>query len=82
MRTLRIMLFSDLQTLEDEGIMFFQNVGNHHAVMWHHIPEGTSPQPHCCENLKNGTGHVLAILMSHHHVLHISRNTERKFYKM
>jgi hypothetical protein len=38
-----------------------------------------SPPSHQCENLSTSTGHVLAILMGHPEVLHITGNMQRKF---
>jgi hypothetical protein len=67
-----------LRPLED-GNTFLQNVRNHYAMMQYHIPGIMTSQPHHCENLSTSTGHVLAILMGHPDVLHITKNMHRKF---
>ena len=67
-----------LRPLED-GNMFLQNVRNHYAMMQYNIPGVMTPQPHHCKNLGTSTGHVLAILMGHPDVLHVTKNMQRKF---
>lgn len=62
-----------LRLLEDSN-MFLQNVGNHYAMMSCRIPKKMNPQSHHCGNLGTSTGHVLAILMGHPDVLHITRS--------
>jgi hypothetical protein len=63
----------------EDGNMFLQNDRNHHAMMRYSILGVMSPQSHHFENPSTSTGHVLAILMGHPDVLHITGNTQRKF---
>jgi hypothetical protein len=59
--------------------MFLQNVRTHYAMMQYYIPGVISPQSHYCENLSTSTGHVMAILMGHREVLHVTGNMQRRF---
>jgi len=59
--------------------MFLQNVGSHYATMRYRIPGVLGLQSHHCENLGNSTGRVLATLMGHPDVLHITGKMQRKF---
>lgn len=63
----------------EDGNMFLQNVQNHYATMQNGIPGVMSPQSHHFENPGTSTGHVLAILMGHPDVLHITGNLQRNF---
>jgi len=64
----------------EDGNMFLQNVWNHYAMMQYCIPGVMSPQSQHFENPGTRTGQVLAMLMGHPDVLHITGNCRESLY--
>jgi hypothetical protein len=76
MSNLRTMLFSDLYMIAG---CFFRMLGTIKPWCGVIYQKKWDLKSHHCGNLSTSIGHVLAILMGHPDVLHITTNMQRKF---
>jgi hypothetical protein len=73
--------FEDCLTIEYEGAMNLQNMGNHLSMDIVSLPGDWNPQYCYCENLNSGIFGDLFLLVSIKHYIHQSLENPLLFYR-